>query len=315
MLVPLLNTLIDTYPSYEFTFFTKRKFKGIAELINCHKVYLTKRAEKNVLKAHVEMRLKSYDKIIDLHNVIRSNVLTLLADRYARKTWTLNKYRKQKRQFIKGKRSSAVPHVVESSQRTITAAGLELKQVVVPTVMNAQSKIIAFAPGAAYVSKQFPQAKWISVLDKLKKDGYSLVMVGGVEDKKWLKSFPDHLSVDSSALDQTIAEQVDLLKTCRLFIGLDSASGHIAALAGIPIVTIWLSTRPGLGYGASFYNPQLRTDIIPPSVDGNCCPTSTHGQVPCKRKGTTCMELLSVEHVYHCINETITQHAQRSTAG
>lgn len=77
----------------------------------------------------------------------------------------------------------------------------------------------------------------------------------------------------------SLEEELSLISNLDLMVSMDSANGHLAAMFGIPVLTLWGITHPFAGF-IPFHQPmenQLLSDrakypLIPTSVYGNKCP-------------------------------------------
>jgi ADP-heptose:LPS heptosyltransferase len=77
---------------------------------------------------------------------------------------------------------------------------------------------------------------------------------------------------------------------------MDSSNLHLAALAGVPTVSIWGATHPDIGfapYGESKNNTiiQINTSDLP------CRPCAVFGDKPCYRGDHACMKNITPEQV------------------
>jgi len=86
-------------------------------------------------------------------------------------------------------------------------------------------------------------------------------------------------SVTNVAGILTFEDELNLISNLDLMISMDSANGHLAAMFGIPVITLWGVTHPYAGF-VPFQQPdenQLKADrnkypLIPTSVYGNKYP-------------------------------------------
>ena len=77
----------------------------------------------------------------------------------------------------------------------------------------------------------------------------------------------------------SLSEELALISNLDLMVSMDSGNGHLAAMFGVPVITIWGVTHPYAGF-APFNQPEsnsLTADreafpMIPTSVYGNKLP-------------------------------------------
>ena len=72
-----------------------------------------------------------------------------------------------------------------------------------------------------------------------------------------------------------LLDQIKLISNLSLMISMDSFNGHLAANAGIPVITIWGMPHPFIGF-----SPFLQSDLNQIVIDRNkynLIPTSVYG--------------------------------------
>ena len=77
----------------------------------------------------------------------------------------------------------------------------------------------------------------------------------------------------------SLSEELELISNLDLMVSMDSGNGHMAAMYGVPVITLWGVTHPYAGF-APFNQPEshsLTSDresfpMIPTSVYGNKVP-------------------------------------------
>ena len=90
------------------------------------------------------------------------------------------------------------------------------------------------------------------------------------------KKYPDVINI---AGKYKFKEELALISNLDLMVSMDSSNGHLAAIYGVPVVTLWGVTHPFLGFApfGQQYKNSLMVDIekfplIPTSVYGNKYP-------------------------------------------
>ena len=76
-----------------------------------------------------------------------------------------------------------------------------------------------------------------------------------------------------------LAQELEIISNLDLMLTMDSGNGHLAAMYGVPVITLWGVTHPYLGFApyAQCEENQLMADreqfpLIPTSVYGNKVP-------------------------------------------
>ncbi|MCW8980250.1 glycosyltransferase family 9 protein [Altibacter sp.] len=303
MTVPVLRTFAQTYPNVSLTVLTRPFYQPFFDDIPNVEVL-----EADVYGKHKGLGLfhlardaksKGIDAVADLHNVIRSKFITKYLWAMGVRTATLNKGRAQKKKLIKAKGAALTP-LKSTHQRYADVFAqlgypLDLQTQVFPErkpltsrlhdiMGNHTQKAIGIAPFAAYKSKVYPFELMKDVVKKLDaSEKYRIFLFGGgkeeIADLNTLALlFP---SVTNVAGKLTIEEELALISNLDLMLSMDSSNGHLAAMFGIPVITLWGVTHPYAGF-VPFRQPetnQLLADRskypkIPTSVYGNKYPSA-----------------------------------------
>ncbi|HOG17123.1 MAG: ADP-heptose--LPS heptosyltransferase 2 [Syntrophaceae bacterium PtaU1.Bin231] len=100
---------------------------------------------------------------------------------------------------------------------------------------------IALCPGAGTPWRRWPIERFIELAKRLKRSyGASFVIVGGREDASLGRAIGEALG--GEVLDvtgrTTLRQTAAILKRCRLYVGNDTGSMHLAAASGVPVVEL-----------------------------------------------------------------------------
>lgn len=143
--------------------------------------------------------------------------------------------------------------------------------------------LIGIAPFAAFKGKMYPFYLMEKVVKQLSESGgYKILLFGGGQgEKQKLQSLADQFpNCYNMVGKQTFAEELSLISNLKLMLSMDSGNGHLAAMYGIPVVTLWGGvTHPFAGF-APFGQPAdyaITSDrnqfpMIPTSIYGNKMP-------------------------------------------
>ncbi len=302
MTVPVLRVLTTTYPELKVTVLSRKQFKPLfADLENVH--FMTaevKGRHKGVLglwRLARQAKALGIDHIADLHNVIRSKIVTRLLSFHGIRSATIDKGRKDKKKLTNAEGMGLVK-LKSTHQRyadvfsrlnlslDLSSHQFPARQKLTPrllTIMgNEPKKCIGIAPFAAYQSKMYPLEQMAEVLKELDASGKFQILLfgGGSQEEKQLKEMASqYTSVTNVAGTLTFEEELALISNLDLMVSMDSANGHLATLFGIPVVTLWGVTHPYAGF-VPFGQPddhQLMADrnqypLIPTSIYGNKFP-------------------------------------------
>ena len=304
MVVPVLRVFSETYPEVQLTILSRAFFKPFfqdfsnlvfleADVTQKHKGFM------GLLKLSKEANALGIDAVADLHNVIRSKIITRYLKVSGKKTATLDKGRKEKKSLTREKNKNfkqlktthqRYADVFEELGFPLNLNNFKplLKKEINSNIINLlgekKNKIIGIAPFAAYKSKMYPlelMKKVISILDK--ESPYQIVLFGGGnEEISQLNAFEEEFSsVINTAGKLNFSEELALISNLDIMISMDSGNGHLGAMYGIPIISLWGVTHPFVGF-VPFGQPNehsLLADnnkypLLPTSVYGNNYPAA-----------------------------------------
>lgn len=325
MSVPVLLALRQTYPELQITVLTRKFFEPILApitglLLFNAEVHGRHRGVFGLWKLFRELKLKHFDAVADLHNVLRSNLLKIGFKLNRIPFVQIDKGRAEKK-MLTARHHKHFRQLKTTHQRyadVFEALGFALDLEAVPLLpkepltekirrlVNAEAKAcIGIAPFAAYAGKQYPAKLMEEVLGILSNtDRYKIVLFGGGDSEKrqleqWAAQYNNCVS---AAAQLSLAEELVLISNLDLMVSMDSANGHLAANYGIPVITLWGLTHPFAGFypfrqdaGNALLADRDRYPAIPTSVYGNRMPPG-YEQV---------METIAPSHVVAKITELL----------
>jgi len=154
---------------------------------------------------------------------------------------------------------------------------------------------LIFAPGARHNSKMWLPERWVELMRRAYAAGFeSQVLIGGADEAGLIESLQSQLDfpVLTTAGSINLKELTALVSLGRVLVSNDSGPMHVAAAVGTPVVVIFGSTVPELGF-APFRCP---AEIV--QIDGlECRPCHPHGRKRCPRKHFRCMKEIDSEMV------------------
>ena len=209
----------------------------------------------------------SFDGVIDLHNVLRSKIITSYFKRKGIERVTLNKNRNKKKAIISGKSTEKMPHVVDQYLHTFKNAGYkssliqgpwltpEEKPELTQFLMNhnlsvKQQKWIGIAPFAAHDSKVWGTDKVNSLIEILIKKDYKVFLFGGGKSEIGQLTALENLTQGVISVAGKIAfdQELALMKKLDALVCMDSSNMHFGCLLGIKVISIWGATTPLSGF-------------------------------------------------------------------
>ncbi|MFH6603048.1 glycosyltransferase family 9 protein [Maribacter algicola] len=302
MMVPVLKALQDQHPHVNITVLTKQHFHALFSQLNNVKVNVAdvKGKHKGPLglwKLYKELRSLDIDAVADLHDVLRSNILV----RYFRvggvPFYQIDKGRKAKKKLTAAKNKVFKPlkttheryadvfkrmgFPVDLSQAPLLEKE-KLTNRILALVGRSSKKWLGIAPFAAHTGKMYPLDLMEKVIGDLNatSDCQILLFGGGEKEIGQLDKldgkFANCLNIAGKL---TFQEELALISNLDLMISMDSGNGHLAAMYGIPVITLWGVTHPYAGFypfGQDINNALLadreQFPLIPTSIYGNKMP-------------------------------------------
>lgn len=297
MTVPVLRVVSQTYPGIRFTVVSRPVFKplfdDIPNLTFEEADVYGKHKGPGLLRLANKVRRSGIDAVADLHNVIRSKVITNYLMTRGIKTATIDKGRKEKKALTR-KKNKEFKVLKTTHQRyadVFNRLGLpiELSQHRFPErrplsprllslIGQDPKKCIGIAPFAAYQSKTYPfeaMKEVIKALDAGSK--YRIFLFGGGDHEIDIlrEAELEFNSATNIAGTLTFEEELSLISNLDLMVSMDSGNGHLAAMLGIPVVTIWGVTHPHAGF-TPFAQP-AENSLLPDREAFPMIPTSVYG--------------------------------------
>lgn len=159
---------------------------------------------------------------------------------------------------------------------------------------------ICIAPASVWFTKQFPEKKWVELIDELPSN-IQIFIIGGPGDKALGDRIIAALRPGSRIVN--LCGQLSFLQSAALQqrairnIVNDSGPMHFASSVDAPVTAIYCSTIPAFGYGP------LSTDraIVETSEKLSCRPCGLHGHKQCPRGDFACAYSISKEEILQTI--------------
>jgi len=290
MTVPVLRELKNVNSSYKISILTNahyfcffREFKDL-NLIEFDKKQRHK-GPIGLIKLYNELSKLEIDYVFDLHNVLRTNFLKLL---FKIPFYQIDKGRLEKEKLTSGKVFKPLKSTHQRYRDVFSKLGVIATPLINPQFdkvdishlkirsENKLIKIIGIAPFAAHVGKAYSIKKMEEVIKDLNSDFSLFLFGGGQKEEKILdKLASKYTNVINIANKYSLAQQMDIMSNLNIMVSMDSANGHIAALLGVNVLTIWGLTHPYAGF--SPYGQKDNNNIIVKRSKFPKIPTSIYG--------------------------------------
>lgn len=299
MTVPVLLALRRIYPEVELIALSRKRFFPILDQISGLILI-----EADVNKRHhgifglrrLAMEIENHkpDAIADFHNVLRTKTLRTFLRRIS--SAKINKGRKERKKLVNDpnffQQLKPVVHLYADVVEKLGLLVVLQKEDVLPRlpipkkvhglVGDHDYRWVGIAPFAAHRSKSLSLNKAKELVQEiLKIEKLKIVLFGGgtVECKQLEIVAGTNSNVFNLAGFMSFEEELAMLSNLDAMVSVDTGNGHLAAMYGIPVVTLWGNTHPYAGF-----KPYLQPDenqimvsrdqfpLIPTSIYGNKVP-------------------------------------------
>ena len=302
MTVPVILGIVTKYPEVKITILTKSFTSPIFDNVPNVAVYIAdiKHKHKGVRglwKLYKELKGIKIDCVADLHNVLRSSILKLFFRCSSIPFIQLDKGRKEKKNLINPRKTVFEPlkttferyaevfeklgfPIFNAEMKTLSRTYLpaSIRELGVPN----GKVLIGIAPFAAYKGKMYPINLMEEVVQHLNiSDTYQIMLFGGGSKEietlaAWSQKFKNTCNVAGKV---SFSDEISLISNLQLMLAMDSGNAHLAAMFGVPTVTIWGVTHPYAGF-YPFGQPESNAILadrnkfpfIPTSIYGNKYP-------------------------------------------
>lgn len=301
MTVPLLRAFAHQYPEVKLTICSKPGWEPLfQEVPNIHFFPVDTKGKHRgflgILRWFWDIKKTHPTHVADLHEVVRSKIFRTLASITGIRTAYTSKARKEKKQLtlLQHKTLHPLTPIIERHQQTFRKLGFAvnwnhaiapvrlLPEKVQATLQNQPKPWIGIAPFAQYTTKVYPTILMQEVLEQLstKTQGTIFLFGGGAKETAQLQQMATAPNIQVVAGKFTLTEELGLISNLQVMLSMDSANGHLAAIYGVPVVTLWGATHPYLGF-TPFQQP-LENSLLPNREQYPFLPTSVYGkkQVP-----------------------------------
>jgi len=295
MTVPIVRLVQRDFPATKISILTKPGYIEIFREFKKANIIAIDLEEKHkgllgLVKLYYELKQLGIDAVIDLHGVLRTNFLKFL---WGKHFYQIDKGRNEKEKLIKGKhfKQLKTTHQRYSDVFKNINYNLNFSNIVFPKKTNLSGhaitnkidfnkKLIGIAPFAKHKAKTYSLEQMKEVMRSISKEYTILLFGGGESEVKQLKTISEeNENIFSLAEGFMLSDQLDFISNLDLMISMDSANGHLAAMYGVKVLTIWGVTHPYAGFApfnqSSKYSILIdknRYPKIPTSIYGNKSP-------------------------------------------
>jgi ADP-heptose:LPS heptosyltransferase len=324
LLAPVVQAFTSRYPDAQLTVVTRPKFAVFfTQFPNVRVVGLDvagrHKGLAGLFRLFQELRkANAFDLIVDANENLRSAVLKRLFRMAGVSSVTIDKGRAEKKALTRreNKIRRQLPHSIERYAQLFERAGFPVtpgKPFVFAPLPSAETELnnflasqsipdnepwLGIAPFAQHVQKMWPFERFTPLLETIYAGRPVRIFLfgGGTQEIAQLETlkqrFPQVVIVAGKL---SLAAELMLIQRLAGMICMDSGNMHLAALSGIPVLSIWGATHPDAGFGPWGQGDnaivQVPADVL------TCRPCSVFGNVPCWRGDLACLNDISVDTV------------------
>jgi len=309
MTVPVIASFLKAYPKMGVIMLSSPRLSSLFE--GMERVTFLPVDTKNTYKGLFGMvklykRLKkdfTFEKMIDLHDVIRSKELRTMIKMSGKEIYVIDKGRKEKKRLVssqnkeKKQLKTSVRRYVETFEAAgypfaMDFSGLTSKENALPEriakeIQTDKAHRLAIAPFAQHTGKILPLEKTEQIVAHYaERDDTQILLFGGGKAETdtfnaWTAKYHNTFSMAGKF---SLLEEIQVLNHCDVLLSMDSSNMHLASLVGTPVVSVWGATHPCAGFYGYGQDP---SDAV--QLDLPCRPCSIYGKKPCARNDYACL--------------------------
>jgi lipopolysaccharide heptosyltransferase II len=314
---PLLRAIRFRHPSGRLTVLTKR---ALVPLLS-HNPHVDRvmglEPDQSLTGIAAQLRAEGYTHRLDLHGSVRSRILRALVpgawgaypkhrlarsllihakqDRYQDRRPVAERY------FSAAQDLDVVPDGMPPEFFLAADAEREAANWLAMADLGQQRPLIAAAPGAAHATKRWPLEHWMTLVQRMVREGFDVAIVGGPEDAplgQALATKPEG-RIASAAGIFGLQGTGALLRRAAALVSGDSGVMHMATGVGTPVVALFGPTVRPFG----FFPYTSRAEVLELSL--SCRPCSSQGGARCPLGHHRCLVEIGPDSVYAALRRSL----------
>ena len=320
MLLPVLKGLLESNEELEIHLLTQPflfpVFRGIDRLhLVASDLKGRHKGVRGLYRLYRQLKKEiNPDQVFDLHQVLRTHVLNFFFRRGGYLVHCFQKGRKEKKEAVHNKLHQQLPSTIDRYAAAFSSAGYRFimpKPPLFPKTSKTEALalleinpaertvLIGIAPFAKHRQKVWGRDKiqeLLALLNDRIPQSKVILFGGGKAETEVLNELADHYSnclVAGHYLK--FDDELKLLPHLDVMISMDSANMHLAAMAGVPVVSVWGATHPSLGFAPYHQSGDNLIQYNGHEID--CRPCSVFGNKKCIYGDVRCMKYIPVNQV------------------
>lgn len=319
MTIPQIYSVCQAYPDTTFVVLTQRVASSLFMYapINLQVYIADVKARHKGLAGlwllYKELSALGIDAVADLHDVLRTKILRRLFRMAGKTVSIIDKGRAEKKRLTSRRHKELRPLKPMAERYADVFAALSLPYTPRFTSLYPDGKgdaglfshitppketgklWIGIAPFAKHEGKIYPVEEMERIVDLLSRHERLHLFLFGADNEaallaKWQERYPRVISLASQRHGFKV--ELSLMSYLDVMLSMDSANMHLAALAGVPVVSVWGATHPYAGFLGYTASP---AHII--QADMACRPCSVFGDKPCYRGDYACLRQITSDSI------------------
>lgn len=308
MIVPVLREVLRQNKELHIVMVSRGNFADLfhgIERLSFHGVDLKQHKGAFGIARLASSLLKKYQpsNVLDLHHVLRSQIISLVARAKGFPVVSIDKGKREKKKLVQidNLDKKQLKRTTERYADCFRKAGFPVvlsdvlqSRFVDGVASGAKKEGVGFAPFAQHKGKMLPLDKSFEVVRHISKTKPVYLFGGGKKEVSILKEWEQKLSnVYSLAGTLSLTQELEKIANLEVMISMDSANMHLASLVGTRVVSVWGATHlyaGFLGYGQSPKDAVSVNDL-------SCRPCSIFGKKTCYRGDWACLEQIKVQDI------------------
>lgn len=299
MTVPVIRALVQQHPNVKATIVSRPFFQPFfadIDRVDFFGVDLKERHKGfwGIYRLFQDLKKKKIDFVADFHNVLRSKLLRTFFKASGVKIAFTDKGRAEKKALTRPKNKIFKPlkTMVQRHIDTLNTLGFSVdvstpkfpEKSILPDKVTSiigkknNQKWIGIAPFAQYQTKVYPfdlMQKTIQLLSE--NSNFRIFLFGGGKEEivqlNKLQQNLQNVAVIAGKID--FIDELKIIQHLDVMLSMDSGNAHIAAMYGIPVVTLWGNTHPYAGFVP--FNQPLSNCLVADREKFPLLPTSIYG--------------------------------------
>lgn len=301
---PILEALHAAYPNANIDILVRKGnqtlFAGHPFLKNAFVWDKSKGKYKNLFLLRIAIRRQKYDLVINCQRFAASGFLTAYSKAKIKIGFDKNPF---SRKF-----TYKVPHEISNGMhecernlellKPLGITGIALPKLYPRPLEHTQEEpYVCIAPASVWYTKQFPEHKWIELIQKIGKQKL-IFLTGGPSDaalcNRIMEKLPDY-RIKNLCGQLNLLQSAAFMREAEMNYVNDSAPMHLCSAVNAPVTAIYCSTVPEFGFGPL----STQSKVVQTQEQLACRPCGLHGFKACPRGHFNCAETISPEQIIH----------------